>query len=126
MILDDDATPDPALRCRCGHDRTGRAQRAGLGSGARNILVRGGDAMALTEHNIRRYRVARGTLQEDGASRKIAVRFDASTFNKILSLALASNRCFAEQVRLFVDRGLDSIPQDELDEAMAGNTTRDD
>lgn len=57
----DNATPNPALRCwRCCH-RTGRAQRAGLGGIPVNVLGIGA-AMALTEYNIRRYRVARGIL----------------------------------------------------------------
>ena len=56
-------------------------------------------------YNIRRHRVARGTLQENG-NRKIAVRFGASKFKKVLNAAQRNNRSFAEQVRFYVDQGL--------------------
>jgi len=54
---------------------------------------------------IRRYRVARGSWDGDNA-RKIAVRFDQDVFHKVLDVALKNNRCFGEQVRLYVEAGM--------------------
>lgn len=52
------------------------------------------------------YRTAKGTEEPTGESRSIAIRFDNDIFISIRDAALANEVSFAEQVRIFVGRGM--------------------
>jgi hypothetical protein len=49
---------------------------------------------------------ARGTLAPDGKSRSIAIHFDVDIFKMIANEAVKNDLSFAEQVRIYVGRGM--------------------
>lgn len=64
------------------------------------------DALEIARGGRRR---AKGTESPDGRSRAIAIRFEPEIFAEIAGDAERNEVSFAEQVRIFIGRGMDKI-----------------